>query len=148
MSVDDGCLVDQSLAGATGQGRVANLFELLGTPTAEAKRQPVSQTTTFLGLMHKLAGATDPDGTVAFEPKEELKYEDRVLIMQALECNSKCPGTANKLRGLLGFTALAGVVMRFGEAKTSMSATGILAGGRSGWPFMSMKPVSAWTTTS
>ena len=105
MYVDDSNVVDLKAAMGKGQALGGIIFEMLGTPIAPKKRQPMATTGDFLGVTHDVSQVA-VKGTVSFTPKQSLVEKAVAQLSAALSANHLEPGEASKLRGLLKFLAL------------------------------------------
>jgi hypothetical protein len=80
---DDANIVDLKVAKGTGQRLIAAAAEMLGTPFAAAKRQVLSETADFLGMISNVGVAHCEQG-VTLEPRPALVESIRDMCRQAL----------------------------------------------------------------
>lgn len=102
MYFDDAHLTDWSSSRGSGQAGFEALNELLGTPFAADKRQPMSDMGVFLGLEHHFKD-TLSTGNVEFWVKDKLVSKLSGLISSSLQAGSLPPGVASKIYGLANF---------------------------------------------
>ena len=69
MYFDDGNLCDLASAKGSGQAVIRGLFECIGAPLSDEKRQRMSLEADFLGLAHNLRNALS-EGTLTFWPRQ------------------------------------------------------------------------------
>ena len=98
----DAHLTDWSSSRGSGQAGFEALNELLGTPFAADKRQPMSDMGVFLGLEHHFRH-TLMTGTVEFWVKDKLVSKLSGLISSSLQSHCLTPGVASKIYGLANF---------------------------------------------
>ena len=103
--VDDALHLDLGQAGQASQAFIGQVFILLGTPFAEAKRKEMSQITKFLDMLRDFTFLVT-SGDIRFWVREELHSKCESLIRDHVETNSFTPAQAAKLIGNLGFFCL------------------------------------------
>ena len=116
MFYDDGSLQDFASAKGEGQSLIAVLFEELGFPLKEAKRQLMNHACDFLGLTHLLKQCF-VHGKVHFWPRPRLIEKATNMAQTALNEKFLLPTVAGKLNGMLTFTET-GTFGRIGKAVT------------------------------
>ena len=106
MYVDGGAIGDMGAAKGSGQAavNVNVLCTEIGTPWADAKRQHMSETGTFLGVTHDVSRAFDKQGRVYFWPKAEMIDKLKCLLQEHRRRNEMTPAQASKLRCTLQWT--------------------------------------------
>ena len=102
MYFDDACLSDWSSSRGSGQLAFEKFNDMLGTPFADDKKQPMKATGQFLGLDHDVSQAVS-HGYVSFWARERLEAKVLDIISTCRTNYSLLPGTAAKLYGILNF---------------------------------------------
>ena len=74
-----------------------------GTPFADAKRQPMSSASDFLGLSHDVSQALS-HGLVRFWPRARFVEKIEAMLSEAESGDCLHPGQASKLYGILNFS--------------------------------------------
>jgi hypothetical protein len=106
MYVDDGQLTEPTSGQKEAQELIHEFFEYMGMPLAPDKSKPLDPCGEFLGISHDLSYMPQ-HGYVEFWPKETL-VEKVEGLLDSIESQRRCtPAEASKLRGTLGFTAMA-----------------------------------------
>ena len=104
MYYDDVSLRDLAAAKGAGQMLVNTIFTKLGAPLSERKQQRLADGAEFLGLEHDVSQAFTT-GEISFWPRAGLIDQIRDRILEILESGVCTSNQANKLLGVLGFTA-------------------------------------------
>ena len=102
MYFDDAHITDWASSKGSGQHSFEVLNQLLGTPFAPEKRQPMHSKGTFLGLDHDFTESLRT-GMVFFWAREKLQEKLRHLMQDSLESDKFTSGQAAKLYGLANF---------------------------------------------
>jgi len=102
MYFDDACLSDWSSSKGSGQLAFEKFNDMLGTPFANDKKQPMQATGQFLGLDHDVSQAVS-HGYVSFSARERLEAKVLDILATCRTNHSLLPGTAAKLYGILNF---------------------------------------------
>ncbi|CAE7240678.1 unnamed protein product [Symbiodinium sp. CCMP2592] len=102
MYFDDAHLTDPASAKGSAQFAFSEVNKLLGSPFAEAKRQPMSTVGDFLGLEWDFRDV-GCHHVVRFWVRSRLQAKVEGLLLQAEQDNSLPPGLASKLYGMLNF---------------------------------------------
>ena len=102
MYFDDAHLTDWASSRGSAQASFKSLNDLLGTPFAEDKRQPMSHMGVFLGLEHDMSQALT-QGVIHFWAKDKLVDKLRRLLQEAHKSEILTPGQASKIYGLANF---------------------------------------------
>ena len=80
---------------------VGQFMDILGSPWAAAKTQPVSPCVDFLGLVHDVADV--PAGVTRFWPREALITKVNGIMSEARRCGGLLSGVASKPYGVATF---------------------------------------------
>ncbi|CAE7194368.1 unnamed protein product [Symbiodinium sp. CCMP2592] len=102
MYFEDAHLTDPASAKGSAQFAFSEVNKLLGSPFAEAKRQPMSTVGDFLGLEWDFRDV-GCHHVVRFWVRSRLQAKVEGLLLQAEQDNSLPPGLASKLYGMLNF---------------------------------------------
>ncbi|CAE7417046.1 unnamed protein product [Symbiodinium sp. CCMP2592] len=102
MYFDDAHLTDPASAKGSAQFAFSEVNKLLGSPFAEAKRQPMSTVGDFLGLEWDFRDV-GRHHVVRFWVRSRLQAKVEGLLLQAEQDNYLPPGLASKLYGMLNF---------------------------------------------
>ncbi|CAE7251852.1 unnamed protein product [Symbiodinium sp. CCMP2592] len=102
MYFDDAHLTDPASAKGSAQFAFSEVNKLLGSPFAEAKRQPMSTVGDFLGLEWDFCDV-GRHHVVRFWVRSRLQAKVEGLLLQAEQDNCLPPGLASKLYGMLNF---------------------------------------------
>ena len=102
MYFDDALLTDWASSKGSAQAAFASLNACLGSPFADAKRQQMGSTGTFLGLNIDFSACLQ-SGFVRFFVRDRLVEKVQDLIEQAVHAQSLPPGLAAKLYGTCNF---------------------------------------------
>ena len=102
MYFDDANIVDWASAKGNSQMAFVQLNQLLGTPFAEEKHQPMACQGLFLGLDHDFRDIPT-SGQVSFWPRQRLIDKVTDMIQESKLGQVLRPGTASKIYGMMNF---------------------------------------------
>ena len=102
MYFDDAHITDWASSKGSAQAAFVSLNACLGSPFADAKRQHMAATGTFLGLNFDFADCLRA-GAVRFFVRDRLVEKVHDLLNQAEQSNSLLPGLAAKVYGTCNF---------------------------------------------